>query len=581
MSELPDRTRNTLIALGVMQGLLLLVGHLLFKHDVWRMANNAVQFMPWFAVAAAVPVALQLALIDVRDRRVWLFGLALAVVLALTGVYAGYSAEPSQGISGDGIAAYVIPTLIGCYVLLPFVQASFKTGHWRPAYPDLFEFAWNNGITLLIAKIFTAIFWALLSLWAALFKVIGIGFFAEIFYSAYFAYPVTAMVFAFAIYLGRNNVNAVVTVRRIVLAVFKALLPLLAVISLLFLAALPVMGLKPLWDTGKATALMLCLQILMMIFLNAVFQNGRGDPPYPNWLRKLLQAAVALLPIYAALCAYALYLRIDQHGWSTDRFWAVLLAFVVALHGLGYAIGAVRRQKTWMADIATVNIAIAALIVALSVAVNSPLLDAKRISAASQTNRLLAGKVSTDKFDYRYLRFELGRYGNAALARLKDVADHPQAEQVRSSATFALNQTNRWNLYQQTNIGTAQAATHFSVFPKSETLDESFLPYVTDALTSGIVKSCLENSKRCPILVLDLNRDRQKEYIVFHPAARSAAVLTKTDNRWRPIGFLSIESKWKNVKELEDRLAKGDYAAVENPWQNLRIGRQTERLRLE
>lgn len=579
------RTRNTIIGLGIAQGLLLLFIHVLIDRKVLVAPADLLWLVPLYAVAIGVPTALQLVVTDPRERRVWLFGLGLAAALAVTGMYTDYAVEPSivDGPAAALIGPYVLTILVGWYVLLPFVQACFKTGRLQPEYPDLFEFAWNNIITLLIAKIFTGIFWALLALWAALFHLIGIEIFSTIFYNKYFVYPVTAVVFAFALYLGRTNLGAVVTVRRIILAVFKGLLPLLAIITLLFLAALPFMGLKPLWATGKATALMLWLQILLMIFLNAVYQNGQGEAPYSNWLRTLVRAAVVLLPIYTALCVYGLYLRIDQHGWSIARFWAMLLTFIVGLHVIGYAAAAARPSKIWMGGMAVVNVMIAAIVVALSLAVNSPLLDARRISAASQVGRLLDGKVPIADFDYKYLRFELGRPGNAVLARLTQNSDHPQAAAIRSQAELALKQTNRWAPQERIQTA-AQAAAHFSVYPSDERLDDSFVEYAINSRASWQLKRCLDTGQRCAVLAIDLNRDRQKEYIIFHVAGRYdrfAVVLTQVERSWTIVGNLELGAREepRDLAELEAQLARGDYAIADNPWQNLRVGGQTTRFR--
>jgi hypothetical protein len=45
--------------------------------------------------------------------------------------------------------------------------------------------------------------------------------------------------------------------------------------------------------------------------------------------------------------------------------------------------------------------------------------------------RLRDGKVTADKFDYRYLRFEGGRYGREALEQLKLENALPEAKQIR------------------------------------------------------------------------------------------------------------------------------------------------------
>ena len=83
--------------------------------------------------------------------------------------------------------------------------------------------------------------------------------------------------------------------------------------------------------------------------MNAVWQDGVDVKPYPRVLRWLIDAGLALSPIYAALALYALALRIGQYGWTDQRFWAVLVAVVLACHAVGYMAAALRRKSEWLA----------------------------------------------------------------------------------------------------------------------------------------------------------------------------------------------------------------------------------------
>ncbi len=578
------RTLTIIVTLGVIQGLMLLLSHQLIKHDI--LSSDLVWLLPWLAVAVGVPTALQLVITDGRDHRVWIFGLVLAGVLAFTGVYTGWSAYPGDASSKDTVVVpYVLTMFCGWYVLLAFIQAYFKTSRILPPYPDLFDFAWNNIIILIIAQVFTGIFWGLLVLWAALFKVIGITFFDHIFYNAYFAYPVLATVFAFAIYVGRTQVHAVVTVRRIILAIFKGLLPLLAIIIVLFLAALPFMGLKPLWATGTATSLMLTLQIFLAIFLNAVYQDGRNAAPYPAWLRAAVRVALIVLPIYTLLCAYALYLRIDQHGWSTDRFWAAVLTIVVGLHVFGYAAAALRRSSIWMSGIAPVNISIAAVVVMLAVLVNSPAIDARRISAHSQVARLYAGDITAARFDFDYLRFQLGKAGKVALEQLGDAKDYPEADKIRTGAQTALAKTDRWGPLTGSVATEEELRSHLVLYPQGAIFDKNFLQYLLEHKEDSRIQRCVAVNHHCPVLALDLDNDRVAEYVVFSSSNewdQGAIVYAQRQRKWQEMGHLRLPASARDVanagdennflEQLEERLAKGDFAVVERPWRDVRIG---------
>ena len=571
-----NRTLTIIVVLGLIQGLMLLLGQQLVQRAILS-GSDLYWRVPWYAVALGVPTALQLIVRDLHDRRVWGYGLVLLGVLTLTGVYTGLVVYPGPDASNSVVVTpYVLTMLIGWFVSLPFVQSYLKTGRLQPPYADLFDFAWNNLITLKIAVVFTGIFWGLLALWAALFKVIGIGLFDRVFYHVYFSLPVSSIVFAFALYVGRTNVQAVVTVRRIILAVFKGLLPLLAIIIVLFVLALPFMGLKPLWATGKATALMLTLQVFLVVFINAVFQDGSHTPPYPAWLRGALRGALMLLPVYTLLCAYALTLRIDQHGWSTDRFWAVLLALITGLYVFGYAYAALRRSPVWMQGIAPVNIAIAGLVVLLSVLVNSPLLDAHRLSAHSQVARLLAGRVTAAHFDYDYLRFDLGKAGQVALERLRDIQGHPEADKMHASALAALAKIRRWGPQLATVETVAQLRGHLVLYPRGAEYAAGFLPYFLNNRGDWRLQECFAVNQQCPVLALDINNDGRPEYLVFNTGSGSnhAIAVFSRQPQWQQVGWLDgFGNSEDDTTQLEQALARGDYAAVPSPWRDVRVGR--------
>ncbi len=176
-------------------------------------------------------------------------------------------------------------------------------------------------------------------LWAALFKVIQIDFFDDLFAKQWFYYPTLSLAFAFGIIIFRNQAGVIDTITRIQQALMKFLLVILALVSVLFMLALPFTGLTPLWKTGHGSLLILCLQALMLFFLNAVYQADAESRPYPLWLHRAIYAAVALLPVYSLIACYGLMLRVEQYGWSVSRCWGLVLWAILALFSVGYLWG--------------------------------------------------------------------------------------------------------------------------------------------------------------------------------------------------------------------------------------------------
>jgi hypothetical protein len=114
-------------------------------------------------------------------------------------------------------------------------------------------------------------------------------------------------------------------------------------------------------------------------------------------------------------------LRIQQYGWSVDRIHATFFIVVAGIWGLGYAGSVFLRQ--WPSAIWRINTTATLILAVIVVAMNSPVLDPYRLSANNQVERLLEGSTSPENFDFLYLRFNLGRYGNYALSRLKNAGN--------------------------------------------------------------------------------------------------------------------------------------------------------------
>lgn len=577
-----SHVRTVALVAGLVQGLLLLLVELLAEWNLWPVSTIGGRFA-WYSIALAVPTLVVLVWEGGSVRRLGLAGAGLALVLLLIGAWSGEQTG-LRGASGTVVAVpYFLTVGLGWFVLLPFVQVWQARGRFVFPYPLLFQHSWNNALTLAISAAFTGLFKALLSLWAGLFQIVGIEFFQQLFSSRYFNFPVLTTVFAFALYLSHRHVQAVTVARRIVLTVFRNLLPVLALMALLFLAVLPFTGLAPLWRTGYATPLLLALVVLMIVFVNAVYQDGRGKAPYAAGWRHMVEAAVFLLPAYVALAGYSLGLRVVQHGWSVERFWGVLLVVLAGLYAVGYASAVWSRRKDWLGRLGPINVALAALLLALAVLVNSPLLDARRIAASSQVARLLDGRQTAERFDYRYLRFKLGRPGEAALSTLASLQGHPQAALIRERASAALEQGDPWMELPNVLTSDADVPRHLRVFPRAHAVDPAYLNMLYRSRDDHWLRPCFARGRHCLLLSIDLNRDRKNEYVLLQaqPGSHEGVLLYARGTKgWERVGVLQIDSPSKgSAAEQEKLLESGQFKAVLPPFQDLMVGDHAYRLR--
>ena len=273
-----------------------------------------------------------------------------------------------------------------------------------------------------------AVFWGLLFTAGLLFEIVGLHALYLIIFNPLVAAPVTSITTAVSITVALKH-PGIDSLGRWILSVLAWLLPPFSIVSLVFIASLSYTGLNTLWDTGQASSLMLLLQLGTILLANAAWLDGtkKGFTNH-KYTDIIARVALLLLPVYAVLCLYSLSLRIEQYGLSVDRIQAAFMAVISGVWGIGYA-GAVILNK-WPKAIGRVNIAAALFMTFLAAAMNSPILDPYRLAANNQAERLLNGQINPEDFDYLYMRFNLGRYGNYALDRLEN-SEHPRVNLIR------------------------------------------------------------------------------------------------------------------------------------------------------
>lgn len=462
---------------------------------------------------------------------------------------------PPEGVAYQGdhqrIRTWVIGAFVLLYVTVPFAQTFQNSGRLRFPYADLFQYSWNNFFVGFVAALFAGAFWAVLAMWGALFNLIGVPFFADLFWTKPFSYISTFAVFGYGIAVGRAHEGVISTLRRITLMASQALLPLVVIAALLFLLALPFTGLEPLWGTGRATPLILGLLAFLVIFLNGVFSDGDASPTYPRVILWLIEGAVIAMPAYAAIALYATGLRVSQYGLTPDRVYALLLVSIALVYSVGYSAAVILQRPPWLATLKSVNVGSALLVALLAVLIQLPLLDPLRLSAENQLSRLREQKVAPDEFDFATLRFGLGHHGWKALEQLEAMDDHPRVQiirqfiqNVRAAATF------RQAVEEQGGI---RAPLRFTKFPEELPVPKEFVDAVRQDTR---IPFCRHNE--CLLVGVDLDRDGVLEHCVLwgsHWFENKCYARTE-DHTWKPIGRFVYRGAgpWPSLEELKGTL---------------------------
>ncbi len=560
------QARPWMLAWALAQGAALWALHGAVAKDRWTL------LWPVYAVVLAVPLTLQLLAAHRARRGLWLQAAALGMVFAAA---AGYGGHVSVAENRGQMGAVLVLLLSGSwFVLLPFAEQRLACGTWARDYPRLFTTAWRHAFQLLLAGLFTGLFWALLFLLAGLFQVLGVSLFMQTFTSLPFVYMATPVAFALGLSLYAAREEALAGFWRSMLQVLGWLLPLACLIALLFLAALPMRGLAPLWKTGHATALMLGLIGWMVFLFNVAWSDGREESQrFGPALQRFVAMGLLTLPVYAALCAYALGLRVAQYGWTADRVWAALAVVLMAVYAVGYALAALRRSLPWMALARRVNVAVAWLAVALALLTCTPVLDPARIAVASQLARLQAQRVDVPAFDFGYLRWDAGRAGQAALEQLAQEQSHPQAAQIRERAQAAQQDKSRYARRSgaQAQVWTADTLrARLRPFPADAAPDAAWLDYLLAQLREHKLSVTCTDAAPCPVLRIDLDGDGQPEQVLLSDYL--SQVFVSENGQWRAAGRLQGGNLGKlNGKQAEQWTEQG--VATQPPrWHDLVIG---------
>lgn len=522
MSESPDlpaRSRPFVVLVALLQGLLLYLAETGREHGWWPF-DGLGGLVCWYTLVLSVPTLMTLSVQELRDRLFWQHALGATAVFGALAAWAGWSATGAPGLaSGRVLAPFGLTMAAALFVALPYLQSRLQYRRWSAPYPDLFEHAWQNALTLLLTLLFVGICWGVLTLWAQLFALIKITFFKTLFREEPFVYLATGTMAGLGVLIGRTQRRPVQVARQIVFAIFKGLLPLLALIMLTFVASLPFTGVEALWNTQSAASILMSVLILLALFINAVYQDGGGAPPYPAWLRHAVDAALVVSPVYAGLALYALWLRVHQYGWTAERVWATLLALVLAGHALGYAWAALKRGDGWLRPLPKVNVALSLGAMAIALLVNSPLLDPHGIAIRDQIARLRDGRTQSDAIDFDYLRFHAGRRGyEAAQALQHEPAITRDAERL-AELRRVLKRTTPYGAWKSdeelrrtaiTRVDDARTLLHPAT--GAEPLDLAWLEaLVAHRLDAG---ACLQRDADCVVLSPDLDGDGQRERLL-------------------------------------------------------------------
>ncbi|MBA4284071.1 MAG: hypothetical protein C0434_00880 [Xanthomonadaceae bacterium] len=617
----PDRaTQWLIVVIAEIAAIVLLVLHEGIDRQWPGFADQGLRML-LYTLAIAPPLMLALIVERLGERFSYLSIGLLAVVLAGIALHTGNDCLPGRWGCSAVSTPYWTSLTIGLFVLLPFLQAWRDAGTRLPIslpYSGLYHHAWDNALALAATAAFVGAAWAVLWLWGALFALIGIPEFRELFEKPRFVYPVTGLLAGFGLVMSRAQHGALRAVLRLCLSLARALLPFVLLLALLFLAVVMVKGPEALWQTHRAASLLLWLVLFGVVLANGVYQDGGAETRYPRWLRRTVSAGLLSLPAHAALAIWAISLRVDQHGWTPDRLTALLVAAILALHALLLAWAVLpTRDGRWLARLSVGNPLLAGVVVVLLLASQSPLLDFRRITIDSQLARLERGElhlVATDdcrndagggtadnprpavdagtrrctrlgpdgapgeRFDLHLFARELGIGGRRVLEALKADARHAGHAELRAEIDAALGDP-----FAAVSTPAVFAEADVQIRPERQPLPDGLFAAIAADLGDADGRNldrnpnCHRDLRDCMLMAIDVGGPEGNEWL-FVPSEVSfplpPLIYGRTaDGGWQLLAW--IPNTYNDLPALKaDTLRSQAPTASASRWWPLQLGKQ-------
>lgn len=565
------------LAVGLVQGLLLYWLYAASRDVAWP-ATAPYLMVPLLTVLLILPVLLVSSLGHLAPRQavVWLLAaLAVLLVLALHDVWRGANSYPflsnwNDKPVGSPSMLLVAFSAVFFFIAHALVLAGAQDGKRIASYNTYFEVAWKLAIQLLFSAFFVGALFLVLYMGANLFMLVKLRFLHVLLEASWFNVPVICTAFSCAMHVTDVRPSIVRGIRTLLLVLMSWILPVAVVLVTGFLCTLPFTGLTALWETRHATSVLLFTAAVLLVLINAAFQNGQAIVALPLRVGART-AAILILPVIM-VGMYALGLRVVQYGWTSDRVIAAACLLVASSYAVGY-LWAAYQYDTWLRPLAMVNIFTSFLVLAVLLALFTPIADPARIGVNSQMARLAKGKIIAAKFDFRYLRFEGGRYGQAALEELKS-STGPDAAllQREAAAAQALDLKQRWQPPVRSTAPVSVAA-NLTVWPAGAQLPPSFVAQKWDAMQDDRKPDCLTSKDgKCDAFILDVGGDGKQQVLLVAKSYASQGRLfaAGTDGNWTVVATMSYRDTACN--QVIEKLRKGEFNLVDRPYKDLNVG---------
>ncbi|MDI3425250.1 MULTISPECIES: DUF4153 domain-containing protein [unclassified Enterobacter] len=360
------------------------------------------------------------------------------------------------------------------------------------------------------------------------------------------------------------QVRLIAALQHLLTLIATGLLPLTAALALLFIGALPFVGLDTISTRISAAGLLTTLALLLLLLVTVVWHPQRRTLPYYSALNALVRLAVIVVPVYPVLAAWALWLRISQYGWSPDRLYGTLVTMVALVWAVGFCVSVLFYRRESQKLQAYVTPATGLLSLLFLMLIHTPVLDPWRISVNSHMARYKEGRLAADQLSL-YMLSHSGRKGREALEMLQN---DPQfiSNPKRQRELNGLLSGNRGGAEKMT---AAMLEKQVQLAPGMARPDKG----LWQAMLSNQYRfeSCDSAQGNCLLMSLDLNGDGKPEAVLYQFTDRTIVAYTQTDTGWRIAGDAWKMPEALTREELDRALRQGRVKSIVKPWADIEI----------
>ncbi|MTH47716.1 DUF4153 domain-containing protein [Intestinirhabdus alba] len=539
--ELSRAARYGMVVTGLLQGMVcyLISAWLVPQSSGWMFYG-----IPAIMVCSAM---LLLTVTSFRQRALWGWMALIAAVVSATGFWLRQHIEVWE--QTDIYVLYSFHLLFIAMLALPWIQYHLWPSAGASRYAHFYTNAWRNALTLLLVLTLYGLLLLALLLWSQMFEQIGISFFHTLFFDTEgMVYIMLGLISALGAILARTHGRLVAAMQKLLTLMATGLLPLFALLALVFIATLPFTGLATLSRRFSAAGLLLTLALTLLILMTAVREPQSKTSPWPRALRYPIHASLPIAPVYVLLAGWALWQRIEQYGWTPQRLYGVLVTLVALVWSLGYLLSVLLRRYNAQRLQGKVVLGVSLLALGIQLLLLSPVLDVWRISVNSHMALYRSGSIDADEVSL-YMLQQSGRPGHEALEQLRKderyIADPERKrvlERILRDQQSAIKALSAEGLVKRVVLA-----------PGSRAPEPAFWSALIK--TTYDISPCVEQDA-CVVVEQDLNDDGKSELMLYVFGDANILIYHFIDNGWKVKGVGSLPPSLSKDKLLQAAAAR-------------------------